>query len=657
MNHISRLLALTLALGFASSFAGPGGPLPIGTNALYTSNRPPLVPAPLIKLPVGSVRPEGWLRRQLELMSDGFSGRLTEISKWCKIAGNAWTSPDGQGQSGWEEVPYWLRGYIDLAYLLQDARMIAEARQWIDGVLANQDSTGYFGPRRNKVQPDIWPNMVMLYALRTFYEATDDPRVIPFMQRYARWLGTVPLDRYLPDSWQKWRGGDNLDHIYWLYNRTGDLWLLELARTNHERTADWTGGIPTWHGVNLTQGFREPAEYYQQSGDPRYLQAAARNYDSVMHSYGEVPGGMFGADENARPGYAGPRQAAESCSMVEFMFSDEMLTGITGETVWADRCEEIAFNSLPAAFTPDLKGLHYLTAPNMVQLDTTGKGTMFDNDGDMLSYNPHRYRCCQHNTAFGWPYFTEHLFMATADNGLAAVLYAPSSVTAKVGDGTPVTVTESTHYPFGETVELKLTSSRPVAFPLTLRMPGWCSTPRVTVNGEKIKEIATSGSWLVLARRWKNGDVVRLEFPQAPAVKTWANHAVSVRRGPLWYSLKIGERWQRNGGTEAWPAFEVFPTTPWNYGLVIDPKDPARSLQLAHKPGPLDPQPFTPAAAPLALSLKAKRIPAWKQEPNGLVGQVPAAPYVAEGPAETVTLIPMGCARLRVSVFPLLIDN
>ncbi len=676
-RQLSLFTALFASVLCFSSFAAPpgsrppAGPIPLagGSNDFYASNRPPLLPAPLMKLPVGSVRPEGWLRGQLELMRDGFSGRLTEISKWCRISGNAWTSPEGQGHSGWEEVPYWLRGYVDLAYVLNDPRMTAEARQWIDGVLSGQDSTGYFGPRRNKVLPDIWPNMVMLYALRTHYEATGDPRVIPFMQRYARWLMTVPLDRYLPDSWQKWRGGDNLDHIYWLYNQTGEPWLLDLARINHERTADWTGGIPTWHGVNLTQGFREPAEYYQQARDPRYLQATLRNYDSMMTAYGQVPGGMFGADENARPGYTGPRQGAESCSMVEFMFSDEMLTGITGETIWADRCEEVAFNSLPAAFTPDLKGLHYLTAPNMVRLDTAGKGTMFDNDGDMLSYNPWQYRCCQHNTAFGWPYFTEHLWMATANNGLAAVLYAPSTVTAKVGEpalsepggrvegGTPVTFTESTRYPFGEQVEFKLTSSKPAAFPLTLRIPGWCATPRVTVNGEKVREIVSPGSWVVLARRWKDGDIVRLELPQTVAVKSWQNNAVAVQRGPLWYSLKIGERWQRNGGTDAWPAFEVFPTTPWNYALVIDPKDPARSLELVRKPGPLDPQPFTPGAAPLALRAKARRVPAWTMESNGLIGQLPPGPVVADTQAESVTLIPMGCARLRISVFPLLGDK
>ena len=415
-----------------------------------------------------------------------------------------------------------------------------------------------------------------------------------------------------------------------------------------------TGGIPTWHGVNLCQGFREPAEYFQQTGDRRYLEATLRNYDSIMSVYGQVPGGMFGADENARPGYAGPRQAAETCSIVEFMHSDEMLVAITGEAVWSDRCEDVAFNSLPASMTPDLEGLHYLTAPNMIQCDRTGKAPMLENDGKMLYFDPWYHRCCQHNVAFGWPYFTENLWMAAPGNGLAAVLYAPSNVTASVGDGSSVTITEKTGYPFADAVEFTLKPEKETAFPLTLRIPGWCAHARITVNGENVGVTPRAGGWVILARTWKSGDVVNLELPSELAVNVWMKNGntLSVSRGPLSYALRIGERWERSGGTDTWPAFEVFPTTPWNYALAADPANPARTLEILRKEGPLDPQPFTPGHAPIELRARAVRVASWKQEANGLIGEIPVSPLHAEAPLETVTLIPMGCARLRVSVFP-----
>jgi Beta-L-arabinofuranosidase, GH127 len=628
-------------------------------NRFYVGNRAPLAPSPLVKLPIGAIRPEGWLRTQLELEANGFSGRLSEISQYCKYEGNGWVTP-GSADRGWEEAPYWLKGFTDLGYVLGDQRIIAEARKWLDAVIANQQGNGYFGTLRNltikrgdqpemqKDRPsqviDLWPNMIMLYPLRTLYEATGDPRVIPFMLHYFEWQRSIPLPAFLPASWQKYRGGDNLDSIYWLYNRTGQAWLLDLARQNHERTADWFGGIPTWHGVNISQGFREPAEYFQQAKEARFEAATEHDYRLVMDEYGQVPGGMFAADENARPGYTGPRQAAETCSMAEFLLSDEMLVKITGDTRWADRAEDVAFNSLPASMTPDLKGLHYLTAPNQVQLDRGNKSPMIENRGDMFSYNPYQYRCCQHNVAHAWPYYAEHLWMATAENGIAAVLYAPSSVEAKVGSGATVKITEKTEYPFDGAIALTVETKSEVKFPLMLRVPAWAAGAAATVNGRPAG-VAGNG-WITVDRTWKTGDQVKLTLPMKIEFKTWAKNgnSISVYRGPLAYSLKIGERWQRYGDNEKWPAFEVYAETPWNYALL---KSDMRVEKSA-----VSGQPFTPDRAPIRILAKARRVPAWKIEANGLIGEVPASPASASEKVEDVTLIPMGCARLRVSVFP-----
>jgi DUF1680 family protein len=487
----------------------------------------------------------------------------------------------------------------------------------------------------------------MMYVLRSHYEATGDQRVIDLMTRYFRWQAALAVERFLPASWQKFRGGDNLDSIYWLYNRTGDKWLLDLAARNHQRTADWTHTIPTWHGVNIFQCFREPAQYYQQARNAAFLEATNRDYETVMKQYGQVPGGMFGADENARPGYSGPRQGAETCTIVELMHSGEMLARITGAPIWLDRAEEAAFNSLPAAMTPDLKALHYFTAPNQVQLDRANKAPMIENDGDMFSYNPYQYRCCQHNVAFGWPYYSENLWMATADGGLAAALYAPSTVTAKVAGGVEVRIAEDTAYPFEGEVRLSISTPKPARFPLALRVPAWSGQPALRVNGAAVRAQASGRGWLVLDREWRAGDRVVVSFPMKISIRRWeANrNAVSVDRGPLTYSLKIGERWQRYGNTE-WPAFEVFPSTAWNYGLVPG------SVRVSRETRPIAAQPFTPDAAPIELKAKARRIPAWTLEANGMTGKVPPSPAESSAPVEEITLIPMGCARLRISAFP-----
>ena len=636
-------------------------PTPSSEPPLYTANRQPLVPSPFIKLPTGSIIPRGWLHHQLELEKAGMTGHLEEISKWCKFEGNAWASPEGKGHSAWEELPYWLKGYGDLGYVLKDEEIIGHTRKWIEAVLASQEPDGWFGPRSLKTglegKPDLWPHMVMCNVLQSFYEYTGDPRVVPFLTKYFKWLNTRPGNNFGAGYWPKLRFGDNIETVYWIYNRTGEPWLLELAKKIHDNMARWDSGVINWHNVNITQGFREPGIYYQQVHDQKVLQIAEQNYEAVMGTYGQFPGGGFGGDENCRPGFTDPRQGFETCGIVEFMHSFEMLLKISGAPVWADRCEELAFNSLPAAMTPDLKGLHYLTCANQVQLDTTNKAPAIENSGDMFAYSPFEvYRCCQHNVSHGWPYYAEELWLATADRGLCASLYSASEVSAKVGTGGTVRITEETDYPFNEAINFKITSDGPVRFPLYLRVPGWCSGAKVTLNGKPARVESRQLSYIVLERTWKNGDSIRLDLPMHLALRRWEknNNAVSVEYGPLAFSLRIGERWDTFGNDKKWPEFQVFPTTAWNYGLAFDEKNPEKSFKLVKKSGLLPPQPFVPENVPIEIRASARKIPAWRQEANGLVGKLQPSPVKSQEPIETVTMIPMGAARLRITSFPVI---
>jgi len=632
-------------------------------NTHYVHNQPPLLPSPFSKLPVGQIEPRGWLRKQLELEAEGFIGHLTEISKFLRKEHNAWLSPTGEGDFGWEEVPYWLRGFGNLGYILRDERIIKEARVWIEGVLSSQAESGYFGPRANLTsldgKPDVWPHMIMLDALRSYYEFTRDERVLDLMAGFFRWELDWPEQDFLLPFWQQQRAADNLANVYWLYNIRGDKYLLELAEKIHRRTANWTDGVADWHGVNIAQAFRGPAVYYQQAKDPKFLRAAERNYAEVMGIYGQVPGGGFGADENARPGYIDPRQATETCTWAEYMRSFEMLLTICGDPIWADRCEEVTFNSLPASMTADQKALHYLTSPNLVRCDRGNKAPGIQNDGDMFSFNPHRYRCCQHNVSQAWPYFVEHLWLATPDNGVAAALYAPAVAKVRVGPDGEVTLQPDTNYPFDDRIAIRLAVPQAVRFPLYLRVPGWCTAPEVQVNGQPQKLPAAPRGYIVLERAWQDGDRVELCLPMSITLHRWTKNkdSVSVSRGPLTYALKIGEQIVRAGGTDAWPAYEILPTTPWNYGLVLRAGEPAASFEVLTQAWPEDDLPFTAEAAPVALRASARRIPAWKEDARGRGGRLQPSPARSKEPLETVTLIPMGCARLRIASFPTIGDG
>jgi hypothetical protein len=641
-------------------------------NSNYASNRAPLNPLHFIKLPVGSVQPGGWVKEFLNRQREGLTGHLGEISAWLQKDKNAWLSPDGKGEYGWEEVPYWLKGFANLGYILKDPKIMAESKIWIEGVLNSQRPDGYFGPwieKRGK--PDLWGNMIMLWCLQSYYEYSGDARIIPFMTQYFEWEAALSDELFLKDYWENSRGGDNLYSVYWLYNLTGDAKLLKLAEKIHRNTANWRqdSRLPNWHNVNIAQCFREPATWWLQSKDSADLKATYNDFWLIRRAFGQVPGGMFGGDENSRLGYIDPRQGVETCGMVEQMSSDEMLLRFTGDPFWADHCEEVAFNTYPAAVMPDFKSLRYITSPNMVSADSHNHSPGIDNGGPFLMMNPFSSRCCQHNHTQGWPYYSENLWMATPDNGLAAVLFSESSVKAKVADGKEISIVEETHYPFEEQIRMKINTTKDVTFPLYIRIPAWCAQARISINGKASPVKWTAGSYARILRSWSNNDQINIEFPMDIVVQQWDvnQQSVSVNYGPLTFSLKIEEQyiqkssretaigdshWQESADESKWPSYEIHATSAWNYGLQCDLHHPAQSFQVIKKEWPADNFPFTVSSAPIELKAKGRKIPGWEMDKFGLCAVLPAYPVLTSEPLEDITLIPMGAARLRISAFP-----
>ena len=645
----------------------------IGTNTNYPGFKAPLQSAPLIKLPVGKVQPKGWLRKYLELQKEGLNGKLGTISAWLDKNNNQWLSD--AGDHGWEEVPYWLRGYCSLAYILDDEEMKRESQVWFDAVLSNLKDDGFLGPHNyENGNPELWAQMVMLWAMQTYYEHSGDQRVLDAMTDYFKWEMNVPDSQFLKGLWQEKRGGDNLWSVLWLYNRTGDESILPLADKLHRNTSDWTmeNDLPNWHGVNVAQGFREPATYYMYTGDDNMLNATYNAFNTMRTRYGQMPGGMYAADENAREGYFDPRNGAETCAMVEQMASDEILMGITGDPFWADHCENVALNSFTAAMTPDMKALRYITSANMAISDEKLHGPSIDNNlRGMLSMSPFSSRCCQHNHGMGWPYYAEHLVMATADGGLATMLYAANETSALVADGKSVTLTETTNYPFDDTVTLTLNTGDAVAFPMYLRIPQWAEGALVKVNGVVQPASGAAGKYVCLNRQWNDGDIIELTMPMSMSANVWQQNkgCVSVNYGPLTLSLKIDEiseqhdsrdrdfvqddsHWQEGVDASLWPCYVLRPGSDWNYALKVDKDNLPVEFSVVKKEWPTDDFPFTQKNVPLEFRVTGVQIPSWGYDETGMTDLLPTK-YAERSNTDTpLTLVPMGAARLRIAVFP-----
>lgn len=228
IRFVILLLSAALAACSAERFETVGRPDVSVRNACYPSNRAPLQSQYFIKLPVGAVRPAGWVARQLQLQAEGLNGHLDEISVWLEKERNAWL---GRGDSnGWEEVPYWLRGYAATAWILGDRAMTEKARGWIEGILSTQRPDGWFGPvlENERGSRDLLANMVVCWIMQDYYDYTGDERVIAFLTNYYKWLAACPDELFLKHYWDNSRGGDMMWTLAWLYNRTGD-----------DRSPDW----------------------------------------------------------------------------------------------------------------------------------------------------------------------------------------------------------------------------------------------------------------------------------------------------------------------------------------------------------------------------------------------------------------------------------
>jgi len=667
-RKFASVVGITFVLALLNFAVVQGGSGLSAQRAVPVENRKPLNPLAFYPLPLTSVKPEGWLRRQLEIQANGLSGHLDEF--WPDVGPNSgWLG--GTGES-WERGPYFLDGLVPLAYQLDDPKLIAKAEKWVNWTLTHQRPDGGIGPPRNN---DWWPNMVMLKALTQYQEATGDPRVIPLMTRYFHYQAAQLAERPLHE-WAKFRWADEVVSVLWLYNRTGDESLLDLVHLLAQQGYNWEAAYANFrsksktnpdelrlksgleselsmsaHGVNNAMALKTPAVWFEVSGADSDKQAAYRQLKELYEYHG-LANGMFSCDEHL--GGRNPSQGVELCSVVETQYSLEQMLAIFGDPSLADLLEKVSYNALPGTFSPDMWAHQYLQQPNQVMCNLEKRDWTTDGpESNVYGLEPN-FGCCTANMHQGWPKLVASLWMATPDHGLAAIAYGPNEVKTLVGKGVPVEIKEETDYPFRGTVRLTINPSSPTAFPLRLRIPNWAEGVTIAVNGEPARS-ARPGEFYVLDHSWKKGDVVVVAFPLQVRVSPGYNNSVELSRGPLVFSLRIGEKWQKIKTGMSHPAkppaadWEVLPSSPWNYGVVIDRANPERSVEVIEEP--IAANPFSEEHAPVELRVKGRRIDAWTLV-DGSAGPLPESPTTSDQPVETMTLIPYAAAKLRITDFP-----
>ena len=654
----------------------------------YPVNHEPLASNAFIQLPLGSVLPGGWLKDQLIAQKDGLTGHLMDF--WPDLMTSSWRGGDGEA---WERGPYYLDGLAPLAYLLDDSELKEKVNVWIEYILSSNQENGWFGPEKNT---DRWPRAVALKVLKQYYEGSGDERAMELMKNYFTWLADNDPD--WPDSeWRGVRAMENAVTGYWLFRHTGDTTILRAIESIQKNCYSWIGYFQTFpwdstaakeeripkiwdavgltaHVVNVAMAVKYPGIWSQQSGNSDDLLRSMEGINKLDEHHGQV-GGRFSGDEHLSG--KNPTQGTEMCAVVEYMFSLENLIEISGDVALADRLEVLAFNSLPGTQSPDGWLHQYDQQSNQVKVSNEKRDWSSNgNESNVFGVEPN-FGCCTANGHQGWPKYAQSLWMASSDGGLVAISYAPCRVQALAGNKVPVSVIVNTLYPFNETVSMEVNPEKSTRFPIRLRIPSWCIHPEIQVNGEPVESVP--GEYVVIDRKWNQGDRITLNLSAPIQVEKRYRNAVSIKKGPLYYSLRIpktfteidlGKHSHRYLGATDW---QIEATGDWNYALLLNTNDPSASVELITMP--VSKLPFADAgemvydatqqrfvewteSAPIVMKVKAVKVPSWGMEGNS-AGAVPYSPILmnADDQVVTVELVPYASARLRISEFPYTIGD
>ena len=589
------------------------------------------------------IKPTGWLYQQLKLQADGLSGNLDKI--WPDVRDSAWI---GGEREGWERVPYWLDGFIPLAYLLQDEDMIIRSKKYIDAIIERQQADGWICPcsEEHRTTYDTWAIQLITKVLVVYYNCSDDERipnvVYNILKNYYELLKNEKIKLF---KWGKFRWFELFISLNFIYEKYKEPWLLDLARIMKDQGADYEEMIPLWkrplnkwtyetHIVNLAMMLKYEAVSCDLLG-AEYTDIAEKLYD-VLKEYNGTAVETFTGDECLSG--VSPIQGTELCAVVEQMYSYELLFAYTGDSKWAERLEVIAFNALPATISEDMWTHQYVQMNNQIACQKFPGKPVFRTNGKeahLFGLEPN-YGCCTANFNQGWPKLALSAFMYN-DKSIASVLPIPSQL--KTND---ISITLETNYPFENILKYTIDAKKDLKF--EVRIPN--DAENVTVNGHHIEKCCLSFD----IKKDEHCELL-ISFDFTPHFEKYAYGLNYVKYGNLLFSLpieneKIMHEYEKDGVERKYPYcdYELMPKSDWNYGFADT------TLNLERKA--VSNIPFSQSNPPITINAKMQKIDWGLEEGYENVCAKTPQSLIPVSDAKELTLIPYGCTKLRMTLLP-----
>jgi uncharacterized protein len=599
--------------------------------------------------PPRNISPQGWLAEMLQRQAQGLASHH-DVSGYpfntCLWAGQIPRDLNPKSKAWWpyEQTGYLVDGLERLGLATGNSSILQEGNANVAYILAHPAPDGSLGP--TDIGPTNWPHAVVFRALLANYAATNNPAIPEALRRHY-------LAR--PAGFGVARDACNIEEMLWAYSHTGDLRLLESARSTYEV---FNKGKPKTslmalsndqqileHGVTFNETAKLPALLYLYTGDHSLLDATINAYRKIDRD-DMLADGLHSAEE--RIAGNNPWRYHETCNVSDYTWSVGYLLMASGDATWADHIEKTIFNAGFGSITKDFKAHQYFSAPNQV---VAGPGICPRYDPDRQAYRPgHDVECCSGNVERFLPNFALRQWLTTADGGIVAALYAPSHFTTHV-NGADLSIDEQTEYPFSETIRFVVHTTKPVQFPLSLRVPGWTESPQLDVNGQPLP-LTSPGSFTVIDRTFSDNDVLTLHLPMPIHIHRWANNTASIERGPLVYALQIEEIATALDGPKTAPGFPAWdkqPGSPWNYGLDLAAPNPEQQISVTETGDKTFP--WDTGRSPIQLSVPAREIVNWSLPANHHNPDFPADPKFSKN-SKRVAFAPYGSTCLRLTVLP-----